>query len=218
MTPVILLTDGYLANGSEPWRVPKLEDMKPFPVSFRTDPEGYQVYARDASTLARDWVKPGTPGLAHRVGGLEKDALTGDVSYDPENHERMCRTRACKVDRIKQEMGDLLVRAPTAAASCWSAGAPPTAPSPRPPASCARTATASATCTFAGIHPLHPKLGELMSHFDKVVVAEMNLGQLSRLIRDELLVDAQGLHKVQGKPSRYRRSARRSPRTRAGFS
>ena len=200
MTPVILLTDGYLANGSEPWKLPSLEDMKPFPVHFRTDPDGYQVYARDEETLAREWVKPGTPGLAHRVGGLEKDALSGNVSYDPENHELMCRIRARKVDRVKQDMGELLVHGPEQG-SLLVVGWGSTYGAITKATSVMRAEGYSVSSThLRWIHPLHPKLGELMGRFDKVMVAEMNLGQLSRLIRNEYLVDTEGLHKVQGKP------------------
>ncbi len=109
MTPVVLMTDGYLANGAEPWRIPKLSDIAPFPAKFRTDPENFFPYERDEKTLARPWVKPGTPGLAHRVGGLEKDALTGHVSYDPENHQKMCELRRDKILRIQQELGPIEV-------------------------------------------------------------------------------------------------------------
>src|SRR2546428_12286173 len=104
MTPVVLLTDGYLANGSEPWRVPDLASLPAISVQWRTDPKGFAPYMRDAETLARPWVKPGTPGLEHRIGGLEKEHLTGGVSYDPLNHETMVRLRAEKVARVAPEI------------------------------------------------------------------------------------------------------------------
>src|SRR5690606_14516396 len=107
VTPVLLLSDGYLANGAEPWRLPDLNALAPIPVAHRTDPEGYQIYARDPGTLARDWVIPGTPGLEHRVGGLEKDFVSGNVSYDPINHERMVEVRAEKVERVVADAGEL---------------------------------------------------------------------------------------------------------------
>src|SRR5512144_1151545 len=100
MVPVIVLSDGYIANAAQPWHVPSVEGLSPFPVHFRTDPEGFQPYARDPATLARPWAVPGTPGLEHRIGGLEKDALTGAISYDPANHQRMTEARAGKLDRI----------------------------------------------------------------------------------------------------------------------
>jgi 2-oxoglutarate ferredoxin oxidoreductase subunit alpha len=200
MTPVLLLTDGYLANGSEPWKLPKLSDLAPFPTRFRTDPNDYHVYERNADTLARAWVKPGTPGLAHRVGGLEKDALTGNVSYDPENHELMCRTRQEKVDRVTQDMGKLLLNGPDQGDLLlvgWGStyGA----------ISQAVTMMRKQGYSVSNVHlrwlnPLHPGLGDLMKRFRKVVVPEMNLGQLVRVLRAELLVDAEGLNKIQGKP------------------
>src|SRR5205814_6905009 len=104
MTPVFFLSDGYLANGSEPWRVPKLSDLPPIDVHFRTDPAGFQPYARDPKTLARPWAVPGTPGLEHRIGGLEKADGTGNVNYDPDNHEHMVKIRAEKIERIAPEI------------------------------------------------------------------------------------------------------------------
>jgi 2-oxoglutarate ferredoxin oxidoreductase subunit alpha len=200
MTPVLLLTDGYLANGTEPWKLPKVEDIKPFPVTFRTEKENYEVYRRDETTLAREWVKPGTPGLAHRVGGLEKDALTGNVSYDPENHDLMCRTRQEKVDRVQADAGDLLLTGPDQGDLLvvgWGStyGA----------ITQAVTEMRGRGYSVSSVHlrwlnPLHPRLGELLQRFNKVLVPEMNLGQLSRVIRSEYLVAAEGLNKVQGKP------------------
>ena len=119
MTPVMCLTDGYLGNGAEPWRVPRVEELSPIPVRFATDPKGFQPYSRNPETLARPWAIPGTPGLEHRIGGLEKDHLTGNISYDPENHDMMIKTRAEKIERIANDIplqtvegdqnGDLLV-------------------------------------------------------------------------------------------------------------
>src|SRR6185436_2591634 len=103
MTPVVLMTDGYLGNGAEPWLLPKMEELPDLKVHFRTDPNGYHVYERN-EFMARAWVKPGTPGLEHRIGGLEKDGLTGNVSYDPGNHEAMVRTRAAKVAHIANDI------------------------------------------------------------------------------------------------------------------
>ncbi len=102
MTPVIVLSDGYLANGAEPWRIPELSELPAIPVRFRTDPAGFQPYQREPRTLARPWAIPGTPGLEHRIGGLEKQDVTGNVSYDPLNHERMVRLRAAKVEASRR--------------------------------------------------------------------------------------------------------------------
>jgi 2-oxoglutarate ferredoxin oxidoreductase subunit alpha len=200
MTPVILMTDGYLANGSEPWRIPSLSDMKPFPTTFRTDPEGYLAYERNEEALARAWVRPGTPGLAHRVGGLEKDALTGNVSYDPNNHEHMCEVRRDKVNGVIQEMGDIDVTGDkTGDVLIVGWGSTYGAITKAIQITRAEGYKAS-SAHVRWIHPLNPKLGELMKGFKKVVVAEMNLGQLVQLIRAQFLVDAESLTKMQGKP------------------
>jgi 2-oxoglutarate ferredoxin oxidoreductase subunit alpha len=200
MVPVCLMSDGYIANGAEPWKLPdpnKLPDMK---VSFRTDPEGYQVYGRDDKTLARDWVKPGTKGLEHRVGGLEKDYLTGDVSYDPVNHERMCQVRADKLQRAADiipdaevfgdDEGDVLLVG-------WGGtfGA-------------LRQATTLSQAKgkkvshmhLRWIHPFPRNVEPTLKKFKKIVVCELNMGQLWRIFRSEFLVDADKYNKVQGKP------------------
>ncbi len=199
-TPVILMTDGYLANGSEPWKIPAVGDLTPIDADFRTDPEGFQAYARDEQTLARPWVKPGTPGLEHRVGGLEKDFLTGNVSYDSVNHQRMSEVRRDKVLRVQQEIpptevygadsGDVLVIG-------WGStfGA----------ITSAVEGAQADGLKVSSIHlrwlsPLPPDLGEIIARFDKVLVPEMNMGQLIRVIRADYLVDAKGLNKVQGLP------------------
>jgi 2-oxoglutarate ferredoxin oxidoreductase subunit alpha len=110
MIPVIILSDGYLANGAEPWRIPNLEDIPAFPVKFETNPEGFQPYKRNPETLSRPWAVPGTPGLEHRLGGLEKQEVTGNVNYEPLNHETMVRLRAAKVEAIGQDVPDPLPR------------------------------------------------------------------------------------------------------------
>ncbi|MBI3181633.1 MAG: 2-oxoacid:acceptor oxidoreductase subunit alpha [Myxococcales bacterium] len=200
MTPVIVLTDGYIANGQEPWLIPDVSKLEPFPVKFRTEPKGYQVYQRDPSSLARDWVRPGTPGLEHRVGGLEKDFLSGMVSYDPHNHEKMVRVRAEKVARVAQSYqptevhgdssGDLLVIA-------WGS----TYGAVYQAAENVRAKGRSISHVHLRyIHPLPGDLGAIIKRFKRVVVPEMNLGQLLKVIREATLVDAKGIHKVQGKP------------------
>jgi 2-oxoglutarate ferredoxin oxidoreductase subunit alpha len=204
MTPVMLMTDGYLANGAEPWLLPKKSDIAPFPTTFRTDPDGYQVYERDPDTLARAWVKPGTPGMAHRLGGLEKDALTGNVSYDPENHENMCKTRAAKIMGVQQDMGDLLINGPDEG-DLLVVGWGSTYGAITKATNLMRDEGYSvSSCQLKWIHPLHPELGDLLRRFNKVVVAEMNLGQLVKVLRAEFLVDCEPLCKIQGKPFKVR--------------
>jgi 2-oxoglutarate ferredoxin oxidoreductase subunit alpha len=200
MTPVVLLTDGYLANGAEPWLLPDVDKMPRFDVKFRTDPANYHVYQRDPQTMAREWVRPGTPGLEHRIGGLEKDALTGNVSYDPENHEKMVRTRAAKVANIAKDIpklelngaksGDLLVIG-------WGGtyGAITKAVD-----DCRARGLSVSSAHLRYLNPFPANLAEVLRSFKKVLVPELNLGQLLKLLRAEFLVDAQGLNKIQGKP------------------
>jgi 2-oxoglutarate ferredoxin oxidoreductase subunit alpha len=199
MTPVLMLTDGYLANGSEPWRIPEPEALEPFPKARRTETADYQPYRRDPTTLAPDWVAPGTPGLEHRVGGLEKHAVTGDVSYDPENHERMVRARAEKVARVAAEIPPSKVHGPEGGllllswGGTWGAVAE------------AQRALAAEGHRVAHLHlrwlnPLPPDLGAVLKRFQKVAVCELNLGQLLKVVRAETLVDAVGINKVMGKP------------------
>ncbi len=199
MTPVICLTDGYLANGSEPWKIPHKNELPDINVKFVTDPEGFQPYNRDEN-LSRPWAIPGTPGLEHRIGGLEKENITGNVCYIPENHELMCKIRAQKVKNIENDIpllevegpqeGDLLVIG-------WGStyGA----------ITSARENLMSKGTTFSRIHikylnPFPKNLGEILKRFKKVLVCEMNLGQLAKLLRSEFLVDCLQLNKVQGLP------------------
>jgi len=200
MTPVMLLTDGYLANGSEPWKIPNLSELETFETEYRTDPDNYNVYERDAETLARAWVKPGTAGLAHRVGGLEKDALTGNVSYDPDNHEAMCRTRAEKVDRVQSEMGELNLAGPDEGDLLVIGWGSTYGAITKATALMREKGHSVSHLHLRWIHPLHPKLGALLSRFKNVVVAEMNLGQLVKVLRAEYVVDIKSLTKIQGKP------------------
>lgn len=199
-TPVLLLTDGYLANGSEPWRIPDPASLPAIDPDFLTEPEGFQPYARDPETLARPWVKPGTPNMEHRVGGLEKDDLTGNVSYDPVNHHKMCGLRRDKVLRIQNDMPDLDVVGDQSGDLLlvgWGGthGAITTA------VEAARAAGKSVSSVhLRHLHPLHPDLGDLIRRFDKVLVPELNFGQLLKVLRAEYLVDASGLHKMAGQP------------------
>jgi 2-oxoglutarate/2-oxoacid ferredoxin oxidoreductase subunit alpha len=200
MVPVIVLSDGFLANGAEPWRVPTVADLPEIPVHFETNPENFEPYRRDPKTLARPWAIPGTPGLEHRIGGLEKQDVTGNVNYEPLNHERMVRLRAEKVAAIVQDvpdavpagdpMGDLLIVA-------WG--------STHGPITGALKTQRAKGHRIGHVHlrhlnPLPKNLGEVLNRYDKVLVPEMNMGQLVMLLRAKYLVDAQGYNKIQGKP------------------
>jgi 2-oxoglutarate ferredoxin oxidoreductase subunit alpha len=204
MTPVILLTDGYLANGSEPWQVPKVDDLPDFDVSFADESNladgQFLSYSRDKKTLARPWAIPGTPGLEHRIGGIETEDLTGNVSYDPDNHEYMVKTRAEKVEAITNEIGPSEIfgnKSGEVLILSWGG---------------TKGACRSATEALkAGgkkvshlhlrwINPLPKDLGEKLIKFNHILIPEINYGQLIKIIRAEFLVDAKGLNQVRGKP------------------
>ncbi len=203
MVPVVLLTDGYLANGSEPWKIPKVKDLKPIDVKFekpsKTENE-YLPYKRDKETLSRPWAIPGTAGLQHRVGGLEKAEDSGHVSYDPENHHRMVEIRQEKVNRIQNDIdptevygknnGDLLIIS-------WGG----TYGSCRSAVETLHDEGKSVSHVhLRWINPLPKDLGEIIIKFKNVLVPEINMGQLIKLIRSEYLVDAKGLNQVTGRP------------------
>ncbi|HEY3998283.1 MAG TPA: 2-oxoacid:acceptor oxidoreductase subunit alpha [Candidatus Xenobia bacterium] len=201
MTPVIFLSDGYLANGAEPWKIPDIESLPRIAVRFRTEVENFHPFMRD-DKLARPWVRPGTAGLEHRIGGLEKEDVTGNVSYDPQNHEKMCKLRAAKVAGIARDLPPATVMGPNQGKVLvigWGStyGAINTA---------VRDLQAKGH-TVAHLHlrhlnPFPANLGELLKRYDRVLVPEMNLGQLVKMLRAEFLVDARGLNKIQGKPFR----------------
>jgi len=202
MVPVIVLSDGYLANGAEPWKIPSLEELPEIPVSFRTDPVGFQPYARDVETLARPWAVPGVPGLEHRIGGLEKQDGTGNVNYEPLNHERMVRLRAAKVEAVGRDVpdvvpagdpdGDLLIVG-------WGSTYGSITAALR---SQRRKGRRIGHVHLRYLNPLPRNLGDVLRRYAKVVVPEMNMGQLRWLLRARYLVDAEGFNKIQGKPFR----------------
>lgn len=207
MTPVMLLSDGYLANGSEPWLIPDPDDLRDFNVQYATDfnaeVDGEKVfhgYIRDEQTLARPWAKPGTPGLEHRIGGLEKKDGTGNVSYDAHNHERMTHLRAEKVKRVQQDMepleifgdqdADLLIIGWGSTRGAIEAGV---------------NRARNAGYKVASVHlrwvcPLPADLGKVLSGFSKFLVPELNNGQLVRILRDEFLLPFEAMNKIQGRP------------------
>ncbi len=201
MTPVVLLSDTYIANAAEPWLVPNADDLEPFKVSFRTDASNFQPFMRDEGTFARPWVKPGTPGLEHRIGGLERASESGNVSYDPENHQRMTNSRFKKIDGISEdiplqeidsgaETGQLVVVG-------WGSTYGPIS---RAVEILRAEGKAISHVHLRYINPMPKNLGQLLGRFEKVLVPELNMGQLSTLLRDKFLVPAEGLNKVTGKP------------------
>jgi 2-oxoglutarate ferredoxin oxidoreductase subunit alpha len=200
MTPVIFLSDGYLANGAEPWMIPSVDSLPDISTKFRTNPEGFFPYLRDEKTLSRPWAIPGTPGLEHRIGGLEKEHISGNVSYDPENHEFMVKMRQAKIDGIADDIplaevegdpkGDLLVIG-------WGGtyGSIRTAVEAK-----RREGKSVSHLHLRYINPFQKNVGEILYNFKNILIPELNLGQLSKLIRAKYLVPAITMSKVQGLP------------------
>jgi len=200
MVPVIVLSDGYLANGAEPWLIPDPKVLPDIDVRFRTDPEGFHPYAREEATLARPWVRPGTPGLEHRIGGLEKQDVTGNVSYDPDNHDLMVRLRAEKVRRVAQEIPPTTINGP-AGGDLLVVGWGGTYGTITAAVEEAQAAGKSvANIHLRHLNPLPPDLGQILRQYRRVLVPEINSGQLVRVLRAEYLVDAVGFNRVRGVP------------------
>jgi len=200
MVPVIVLSDGYLANGAEPWLIPDPRNLPEIDVEFRTDPEGFHPYLRQEATLARPWVRPGTPGLEHRIGGLEKQHITGNVSYDPDNHDLMVRLRAEKVRRVAQEIPPTTITGP-ATGDLLVVGWGGTYGSITAAVEEAQAAGhAVASVHLRHLNPLPPDLGQILRQYRRVLVPEINSGQLVRVLRAEYLVDAVGFNRVRGVP------------------
>lgn len=203
MCPVAYLSDGSLANGAEPWQLPDVEQLEPIRTSFRTDPEGFAPFRRD-ERLVRPWAVPGTPGLEHRIGGIEKEDVTGNISYDPENHEHMVRTRQAKIDKIADRLPPARIEGPesgevllvgwggTFGALCQAA------------LQLRAEGHAVGHMHLRYLNPLQSNVGDLLRRYRRVVVAELNRGQLRSILRDRFLVDARGLNKVQGRPFKVR--------------
>jgi 2-oxoglutarate ferredoxin oxidoreductase subunit alpha len=202
MTPVIYLSDAFLATGSEPWKIPDVADLPNIEVDNATDPATFRPYARNPETLARPWAVPGTKGLEHRIGGLEKADVTGNVSYDPDNHHLMTTLRAAKVAGIANDIPDLQVFGPESGELLilgWGStyGAIRSAVD-RMQANGQSVAHAH----FRHLNPFPRNTGEVLSRFKQILIPEVNLGQLLMLIRARYLIDAKGLNKVRGKPYR----------------
>jgi 2-oxoglutarate ferredoxin oxidoreductase subunit alpha len=199
MTPVIVLSDGGLANASEPWKIPEIDQLPDLTPSFHTDPENFSPYHRNQQTLARNWAIPGTPGLEHRIGGLEKDSETGEINYEPENHEKMVLLRDEKIRRIVRDLPQLKIigsEKNKLLVVTWG--------SVFGPAFSAIEELQAEGYSVSMLHlrhlfPFQENLGEILRKFEKVLVPEMNLGQLSRLLRAEYLVDAISFSKLQGR-------------------
>jgi len=198
---VFLLTDGYLANAAEPWRIPDAATLPSFPVAFRTDPEGFQPFVRDPETLARAWAKPGTPGLEHRIGGLERSGSTGNISYDPDNHARMTETRAAKIAGIAGDIPEQAVsqgedRGELAVVG-WGSTFGPIHMAVRQARSEGRRVS---HIHLRYVSPFPRNLGDLLKRFDRILVPEMNNGQLVTLLRAAYLLPAERFCQVNGKP------------------
>ncbi|MFN8125390.1 MAG: 2-oxoacid:acceptor oxidoreductase subunit alpha [Candidatus Nanopelagicales bacterium] len=208
-TPVLLLSDGYLANGAEPWRVPQVKDLPDLSVTFATEPNDtdddgepvFHPFLRDPQTLARPWAVPGTPGLEHRIGGIEKADITGAISYDPANHDHMVRVRQAKIDGIAQDIEDLTVDDPDGDAEVlvlgWGSTYGPIA------AACRAVRESGHSVAQAHLRHLNPfpaNTGDVLRSYRRVIIPEMNLGQLALLIRGRYLVDARPYNQVRGLP------------------
>ena len=208
-TPVFLLSDGYLANGSEPWRLPSVRDLPDLTVEFATEPNAvdgsgqpvFHPFLRDETTLARPWAVPGTPGLEHRVGGIEKANVTGNISYDPDNHDLMTRLRAGKVEGIASTIGDLEVDDPSGEADVlvlgWGSTYGPIAAAVR---SVRNTGAKVARAHLRHLNPFPANTGDVLRRYRTVLVPEMNMGQLALLLRGRYLVDVQSFTQVRGLP------------------
>jgi 2-oxoglutarate ferredoxin oxidoreductase subunit alpha len=200
MVPVFFLSDGYLGNGSEPWEIPTIDSLPQMKVSFRTETEGFYPYLRDEATLARPWAIPGTPGLEHRIGGIEKQNITGNVNYEPDNHDFMVRLRAEKIQRMQQDIPDLEVFGPQTGKVLvlgWGStyGAITTAVE-----QLQEQGHSVSSVHLRHLNPFPKNLGEVLKRFEKVIIPELNLGQLAMLVRAQLLIDAVSYSQVKGKP------------------
>jgi 2-oxoglutarate ferredoxin oxidoreductase subunit alpha len=204
MTPVMLLTDGYIANAAEPWKVPDMGGFAPFPVEFFDKPpaegEGVMPYARN-DDLARPWIRPGTPGLEHRIGGIEKAPGSGNIDYSPEAHAEMTRLRAAKVANVADSIPDQEVCLGEAGAALAIVGWGSTyGPIHQAVRRARQRGLDVAHMHIRHIAPMPKNMGELLKSFGKIIVPEMNSGQLKTVLRDLFLVDAQSLTKVSGQP------------------
>jgi 2-oxoglutarate ferredoxin oxidoreductase subunit alpha len=204
MTPVILLSDGYIANGAEPWKFPKSEDLAPITVKFKKDlgpgEEKFQPYLRDEK-LVRPWAIPGTPGLEHRVGGIEKQNITGNVNYEPENHQLMVRIRQEKVDKIAGNIPEQTLDSGPAKGSVLVLGWGSTYGAIKSAvAELQAEGYAVSHAHLKYIRPFPKNLGDILKNFEHILIPEINNGQLVKIIRDLYFVDAKAYNKIMGIP------------------
>jgi len=209
MSPVFYLSDGYLANGAEPWAIPNIDDLPKIDVTFATDPTTFMPYARDEETLARPYALPGTPGLEHRIGGIEKQHITGNVNYDPENHHLMVKLRQEKVDRAANDIplvevmgektGKVLVLGWGSTFGSISSAVE----------RMQRDGKSVSSAHLRHLNPFPRNLGDVLAGFETVIIPEMNLGQLCTMIRARYLVDAVPFSKVKGRPFQIREIVRK---------
>ena len=201
MVPTFFLSDGYLANGSEPWLVPSASDLPKVEARFTTEVEGFHPFRRDPDTLARNWAVPGTPGLEHRIGGIEKSYDSGNISYDPDNHEKMIHVRQEKVDRIARDLAPTEIFGSQSGGDLLILGWGSTYGAIRAATTAAREQGKDVSHVhIRHLNPLPNDLGDILKKFRRVLIPEMNMGQLSMVIRAKYLVDAKSYSKVQGKP------------------
>lgn len=201
MTPVIVLSDGYIANASEPWKLPDVDSLEPFPVKYHEEVEGFHPYLRDPETLARAWAKPGTPGLMHRIGGIEKDYDSGHISYDAANHQKMTDVRKTKIDNVANDIAEQAVSLGQAGGRLAVVGWGSTRGAIHQAVRRTREAGHDVSHIHIGnIWPLPRNLESLLKSYDRVVVAEMNVGQLNTLLRSQYLLETRLLSKVTGQP------------------
>lgn len=200
MTPVVVLSEQFLLHSSEPWKLPELDDIPQIKVNFRRDPEGFYPYIRDEKTLSRPWVKPGTPGLEHRIGGLEKSDVHGHISYDPENHDFMTKTRAQKIQKVLQDVPDVEVLGHPEAEILVVGWGSTYGHLKAAVELVNQDGMKLAMIQLRYINPLPKNLGDVLRTYKKVLVPELNMGQLNYVLRAKYLVDTKGYNRITGRP------------------
>ena len=200
MTPVIILSDGYIANGSEPWRIPEADELPEISIKYRSDPENFLPYGRDETTLSRPWVIPGTPGLEHQIGGIEKENGSGEISYDSHNHEHMVKLREQKINGIALDLPPLDVFGPEQGQMLVLGWGSTFGAIQHAVDNLQQRGYQVASAALRHLHPWPQNLGEVLARYERVLVPELNRGQLRKLLRAEFLLDIEGLSKVQGQP------------------
>ena len=209
MCPVFYLSDGYLANGAEPWAIPALEDLPKIDVQFATEPSTFMPYARDPETLARPFALPGTPGLEHRIGGIEKQHITGNVNYDPENHQLMVKLRQEKIDRVVNDVPLLEVMGEKSGKVLVLGWGSTYGSISSAVEKMQREGKSVSAAHLRYLNPFPKNLGDVLSSFETVLIPEMNLGQLCTMIRAKYLIDAVPFSKVKGRPFQIREIVRK---------